>query len=157
MADHSSAIVIREARRVDVAEIAAMFASDTLGGHGDTADAASLPDYLTAFDWIAASPDNRLWVAEIDGEIVGTYQCTYMRTLTGRGSSSLTIEAVHTRQDQRGAGIGAAMIRHAIAKGEELGVRLVQLMSNAVRTDAHRFYERLGFKKSHAGFKMKLR
>lgn len=153
----SSDIVIRPARREDIAEIAAMFASDTLGGHGDTTEPEALADYLAAFDWIEASPDNRLWVAERAGAMVGTYQSTYMRTLTGRGSASLTIEAVHTRHDMRGAGIGAAMIRHAIAQGEEMGVRLVQLMSNAVRTDAHRFYERLGFVKSHAGFKMKLR
>lgn len=157
MAEAASAIEIRVARREDVAAIAGMFAVDTLGGHGDTADPVALTDYLSAFDWIAASPENRLWVAEIDGEIVGTYQSTYTRTLTGRRSSSVTIEAVHTRHDRRGAGIGAAMIRHAIAQGEDMGVRLVQLMSNMVRTDAHRFYERLGFAKSHAGFKMKLR
>lgn len=157
MAAASATIVIREARRQDVAAIAAMFVSDELGGHGDTAEAKALPDYLAAFDWISTSPENRLWVAEIDGEIVGTYQSTYTRTLTGRGSSSLTIAAVHTRHDRRGAGIGAAMIRHAIAQGEDMGVRQVQLMSNMVRTDAHRFYERLGFARSHAGFKMKLR
>ena len=152
-----SEVLIRPARREDVAAIAAMFAADTLGGHGDTADAEVQPDYLAAFDWIAESASNRLWVAEMEGEVVGTYQSTFMHTLTGRGSSSLTIEAVHTRHDFRGAGIGAKMIEHGIGQGRELGVRLVQLMSNAVRTDAHRFYERLGFQKSHAGFKMKLR
>lgn len=157
MAKTSSEVIIRPARRADVAAIAAMFAADTLGGHGDTADADALPDYLAAFDWIDKSPNDRLWVAEMDGEVVGTYQSTFMHTLTGRGSSSLTIEAVHTRHDRRGAGIGAKMIEHGIGQGRQLGVRLVQLMSNAVRTDAHRFYERLGFQKSHAGFKMKLR
>ncbi|TDH39153.1 GNAT family N-acetyltransferase [Pseudohoeflea suaedae] len=153
----SSDVVIRQARRDDVAAIAAMFAADALGGHGDTADAEALPSYLAAFDWIEKSPGDRLWVAEKDGEVVGTYQSTFTRTLTGRGSSSLTIGAVHTRHDLRGAGIGSRMIEHAIAEGRGLGVRLVQLMSNDVRTDAHRFYERLGFVKSHAGFKMKLR
>ncbi|MAY62508.1 MAG: GNAT family N-acetyltransferase [Rhizobiales bacterium] len=157
MAEQVATVVIRPARREDVAELAAMFASDTLGGHGDTAEVDALPDYLAAFDWIEASPDNWLWVAEIEGTVVGTYQSTYLRTLTGRGSSSLTIEAVHTHQHMRGAGIGTAMIEHGIGQGRALGVRLVQLMSNAARTDAHRFYERLGFVRSHAGFKMKLR
>jgi hypothetical protein len=32
----------------------------------------------------------------------------------------------------------------------------VQLTSNKVRTDAHRFYEKLGFTKSHEGFKLTL-
>lgn len=150
------AVLIREARPDDVAAIAAMFASDTLGGHGDSADPEHLPLYLAAFARIAESPNDTLFVAEIEGEVVGTFQTTFIVTLTGRGSASLTIEAVHTRQDRRGRGIGEAMIRHAIEEGRRRGVRLVQLTSNAARTDAHRFYERLGFARSHAGFKLKL-
>lgn len=36
------------------------------------------------------------------------------------------------------------------------GCALVQLTSDNVRTDAHRFYERLGFVASHTGFKIQL-
>ena len=152
----TTAIEIRQARRDDVTAIVAMFASDAMGGHGDSSDAALEPTYLAAFDWIDASPDNTLWVAEQGGAVVGTYQATFVRSLTGQGASSLIIEAVHTRHDRRGAGIGAAMMRHAIDEGRRLGVRLVQLSSNVARKDAHRFYERLGFVQSHLGFKMKL-
>ena len=53
--------------------------------------------------------------------------------------------------------VGAAMIRHCLAEAERQGLRLVQLTSNARRTDAHRFYERLGFIRSHFGFKYKLK
>ena len=150
-------IQIRLAERGDVAAIAAMFAQDTLGGHGDSADPEALPDYLAAFDRIAASPNDHLYVAVLKGEIVGTFQTTLITTLTGRGSSNLTVEAVHTRSDMRGHGIGQAMIGHAIDQGRTSGVRLVQLTSNATRLDAHRFYARLGFSQSHLGFKMKLR
>lgn len=150
-------VEIRPAERGDVASIAAMFAQDALGGHGDSADPADLPSYLAAFDRITASPNDRLYVATLGGEIVGTFQTTLITSLTGRGSTNLTIEAVHTRTDMRGRGIGEAMIGHAIGQGRAQGVRLVQLMSNIARTDAHRFYQRLGFVKSHAGFKMKLR
>ena len=34
------------------------------------------------------------------------------------------------------------------------GCQLVQLTSDNTRTDAHRFYERLGFTASHVGFKL---
>ncbi|MEQ8306026.1 MAG: GNAT family N-acetyltransferase [Hoeflea sp.] len=149
-------VLIREARREDVAAIAAMFAQDTLGGHGDSADPADLPLYLAAFDRIAASPNDGLFVALIGQEVVGTFQTTLITSLTGRGATNLTIEAVHTRHDRRGRGIGAAMLRHVIEQGRANGVRLVQLMSNATREDAHRFYERLGFSRSHYGFKMKM-
>lgn len=148
---------IRVAERADVAAIAAMFAADQLGGHGDSADPADLPAYLAAFDQISASPNDQLYVAVLNGEVVGTFQTTLITSLTGRGSSSMTVEAVHTRADMRGHGIGEAMITHAIGQAIEAGARLVQLMSNASRTDAHRFYTRLGFSQSHLGFKMKLR
>jgi GNAT superfamily N-acetyltransferase len=150
-------VEIRAAERSDIAAIAAMFAQDQLGGHGDSADPADLPAYLAAFDRISASPNDQLFVAVLDGEVVGTFQTTLIASLTGKGSSSLTIEAVHTRDDMRGNGIGQAMITHAIEQGRQNGARLVQLMSNATRTDAHRFYTRLGFSQSHLGFKMKLR
>lgn len=153
----SADIRIRPAERDDVAAIAAMFAQDTLGGHGDSADPADLPDYLAAFDRISASPNDRLFVAVLGGEVVGTFQTTLITSLTGKGSSSLTIKAVHTRTDRRGHGIGQVMISHAIEQGRAQGVRLVQLTSNSARHDAHRFYTRLGFSQSHLGFKMKLR
>jgi hypothetical protein len=36
------------------------------------------------------------------------------------------------------------------------GAHLIELTSNKVRGNAHRFYERLGFARSHEGFKKKL-
>lgn len=150
-------IEIRPAERGDVAAIAEMFAQDMLGGHGDSADPDALPDYLAAFDRISASPNDRLYVAVLNDAVVGTFQTTLITSLTGRGAANLNIEAVHTRSDMRGRGIGQAMIGHAIEQGRACGARLVQLTSNAARLDAHRFYARLGFSQSHLGFKMKLR
>ncbi|MDF1607070.1 GNAT family N-acetyltransferase [Hoeflea sp. YIM 152468] len=151
------AVEVRPAERGDVAAIAAMFAQDALSGHGDSADPADLADYLAAFDRITDSPNSWLFVAVCSGEVVGTFQTTLITSLTGKGSSSLTIGAVHTRSDRRGQGVGRKMISHAIAQGRGHGARLVQLMSNATRQEAHRFYERLGFSPSHLGFKLKLR
>ena len=151
------AVSIRLATRDDVPAIAAMFASDELGGHGDTADPAALPDYLAAFDAIAASPNDTLYVAQLDGAVVGTFQTTLIRSMTGRGSTNLNVEAVHVDQRLRSRGIGEAMMRFAIEAARAQGCVKVQLTSNANREAAHRFYERLGFSRSHAGFKLKLR
>jgi len=150
-------LFIREAREADLPALIALFASDPLGGHGDTLDAEAFPRYLAAFNTIAASPDQTLYAAELDGTVVGTFQTMFTTSLTGRGSSSLIIEAVQTRNDMRGQGIGAKMIEYCIDDARKRGVRLVQLTSNAARKDAHRFYERLGFKPSHLGFKMALK
>ena len=153
---NSASLTVRDARRQDVPAIVALFAADELGGHGDTADPAALPDYEAAFGRIAASPTDTLHVAELAGEVVGTFQTTLTTSMTGRGRPVLTVEAVQTRADMRGRGIGEAMMRFAVERAREAGARLVQLSSNAARTDAHRFYRRLGFVQSHVAFKMKL-
>ncbi|MBB3609148.1 GNAT family N-acetyltransferase [Rhizobium sp. BK602] len=150
-------LLIREARESDLPALIALFAADALGGHGDSTDPAVYDDYLRAFRAIAASSDQTLYVAELAGDVAGTFQTMITTTLTGRGSAAMIIEAVQTRADLRGQGIGAAMIDFCIAEAKTRGMRLVQLTSNAARKDAHRFYERLGFKPSHLGFKMALK
>ncbi|MCM2294300.1 GNAT family N-acetyltransferase [Allorhizobium sp. BGMRC 0089] len=150
-------LIIREAEERDVPAIVALFAADEIGGHGDTTDLDILPSYLNAFQRIVESSCQTLYVAEQAGAVVGTFETMITTTMTGRGGSSMIIEAVQTRADCRGQGIGAAMIRFCLDKAKAEGMRQVQLTSNAVRLDAHRFYERLGFVKSHFGFKYKLK
>ncbi len=150
-------LVIREAKESDLRALIGLFAADAVGGHGDTTDASAYDDYLRAFRTIAASPEQTLYVAERTGEVVGTFQTMITTTLTGRGSSAMIIEAVQTRADMRGQGIGAAMISFCIDEAKSRGMRMIQLTSNNARKDAHRFYERLGFKPTHLGFKMLLK
>ena len=157
MTFHASDILIRQARRGDLPALVAIFAADALGGHGDTTDPEAFQDYVRAFAVIEASPDQTLYIADRCGEVVGTFQTMVTTSLTGRGSSAMIIEAVQTRADMHGQGIGAAMIEFAIAEAKRRGIRRVALTSNAQRKNAHRFYERLGFKPSHLGFKMALK
>lgn len=149
-------VSIRTARREDVPALIRLFSDDGLGGHADTTDPSALPVYLAAFDWIDASPNNAIYVAEYENEVVGTFQTVCGRSLSNRGATHLTVAAVQTRADMRGRGIGEAMMRYAIERGRELGAYQVKLTSNLARTDAHRFYRRLGFEQSHAGFRLVL-
>ncbi|TWB54948.1 N-acetylglutamate synthase-like GNAT family acetyltransferase [Rhizobium sp. ERR 922] len=150
-------LLIREAKESDLHALIALFAADTMGGHGDTAEPSAYDDYANAFRVIAASSNQMLYAAEFAGEVVGTFQTIVVTSLHGRGSSVMIIESVQTRGDMRGQGIGAAMINFCIEEAKRRGMRMVQLTSNAVRKDAHRFYERLGFKPTHLGFKMTLK
>lgn len=149
-------ISIRLARRDDVPLLAAIFADDDLGGHGDSADPAVLPKYLAAFDAIEASGNEHLYVGEWDGVVAGTFQTALLRTLTGQGASALLVQAVHVRKDLRGNGIGHEMMRFCIEMARQAGVGKVKLMSSRLRGDAHRFYERLGFRPSHQGYTLPL-
>ncbi|MCO4054388.1 MAG: GNAT family N-acetyltransferase [Bosea sp.] len=165
-----SGITIRRAVRSDLEPIIQIYMADEAGGHGDDWNETSRPDYERAMAAILASPVNRLYVAVADpervetgraavavgGEIIGTFQLTLTPGLVGRGRTRATIESVHVRPERRGGGIGAAMIAHAIAEARAAGAGTVQLTSNKLRTAAHRFYERLGFARSHEGFKLKL-
>ncbi|MCW0979630.1 GNAT family N-acetyltransferase [Agrobacterium sp. BT-220-3] len=150
-------LIIRTARENDLPALAAIFAADEIGGHGDTADESAQPDYLAAFRAIEASPSETLYVAELDGEVVGTFQTAILTKLVGRGAKSMVIEAVQTRSDMRGRGIGAVMINYCLEEARRQGMNSAQLTSNMARLDAHRFYERLGFEKRHLGFRMKLK
>ncbi|MDH7800605.1 GNAT family N-acetyltransferase [Rhizobium sp. AN70] len=150
-------LIIRTARQEDVPALAAIYAADEVGGHGDTADESAQPDYLAAFRDIDASPTETLYVAELEGEVVGTFQTAILTKLIGRGAKSMMIEAVQTRSDMRGRGIGAVMINYCLEEARRSGLNAVQLTSNMARLDAHRFYERLGFEKRHFGFRMKLK
>jgi GNAT superfamily N-acetyltransferase len=148
---------IREARETDLPDIVALLAADVVGGHGDTTEADALPDYANAFRHIAESPVNTLYVAEVNGEIIGTFQTTLITSLLGRGATFMKIEAVHVRPGTRGKGVGSAMMRFAVEQARQAGAGSVQLTSNKARHAAHLFYERLGFEESHVGFKLKFK
>jgi GNAT superfamily N-acetyltransferase len=112
------------------------------------------PRYLAALAEISASPAQRIVVAERGGEVVGTIQISAIPGLVGFGMRRGQLENVHVRADMRGRGIGSQMVRWAIERCREMGCGVVQLTSNKRRTDAHRFYARLGFVASHEGFKL---
>jgi GNAT superfamily N-acetyltransferase len=146
---------MRKARLEDVAAIVDIFRGDEIG-HGDARGSLDLAPYLAGFARIEAATGNQLYVALMGGEVVGTFQRTLIPGLVARGRIRMKIESVHVRRDLRGKGIGAAMMGFALEEARRLGVGLVELSSNKKRGDAHRFYERLGFEKSHEGFKMML-
>ncbi|WP_328443763.1 GNAT family N-acetyltransferase [Amycolatopsis sp. NBC_00438] len=145
---------IRTARRDDVEAIVHMLADDQLGATRD--DPADLAPYLQAFDAIDEDPSQLLVVVVADDEAVGTLQLTVIPGLARRGALRGQVEAVRVRADHRGSGLGADLLRWAIDESRRRGCALVQLTSDTSRTQAHRFYERLGFEPSHTGFKLKL-
>lgn len=146
--------IFREATAEDIPAIVAMLADDTLGATRETP--ADLVPYLSAFATVDANPNQILVVADDRGEVIGCAQITFIAGLSHRGLWRADIEAVRVRSDRRGTGLGTRLIEWCIEAARERGCGMVQLTSNASRTDAHRFYERLGFTASHTGFKLRL-
>jgi GNAT superfamily N-acetyltransferase len=149
-------IVLRDARRDEVPAIVRLLADDHLGA-GREVTAEPLPQgYYDAFDWITADPNNRVLVAERDGEIVGTLQITFIRGLSRLGAWLMLIEAVRVASALRGQGLGRRILAQAIEIARARGCRSVELASHLSRTDAQRFYQQLGFARSHVGMKLML-
>jgi ribosomal protein S18 acetylase RimI-like enzyme len=149
-----SDVLIRTATADDLPAILTMLADDQLGATRESLD--DLTPYRKAFEEIEADSNQRLVVAERNGEVIGTLQLTFIAGLSRRGSKRGLIEAVRIRADSRDIGLGTTLTNWAIAESRANGCSLVQLTSDKSRIDAHRFYERLGFVASHEGFKLKL-
>ncbi|ELS54636.1 GNAT family N-acetyltransferase [Streptomyces viridochromogenes] len=145
---------IRAAVADDVPAIVAMLADDPLGAQRESPD--DLTPYLAALERLSDDPNQHLVVAVREGRVVGTLQLTVIPGLSRRGSTRSIIEAVRIHTDERGSGLGTQLIEWAIAESRRQNCQLVQLTSDSTRTDAHRFYERLGFTASHVGFKLQL-
>lgn len=145
--------VFGPATRQDVAAIVALLADDALGKTRESRDLAS---YLASFDAMQAQPDNQLIVARQTGQVVACYQITFITGLSLSAARRAQIEGVRVAPTLRGAGIGAALIADAEARARAAGCGLLQFTTNRARTDAHRFYDRLGFTPSHIGYKKSL-
>lgn len=149
-------VQFRDATLADLSAIVALLAEDTLGEKREDASLPLDPRYVEAFHTIDADPAQRQIVAEQGGAVVGTMQLTFIPGVAFKGAWRGQIEVVRVAGALRGRGIGAAMITHAVEQCRARGCRFVQLTSDKARTRAHAFYERLGWTRSHEGFKLKL-
>lgn len=152
-----STVELRRATAEDVPAIVGMLADDELGaGRDGISNDGDLETYLRAFDAIDSDPAQLLVVAADGLSVVGTMQLSFLPGLSRRGSLRAQIEAVRAAALYRGSGLGTAMISWAIAEARRRECAMVQLTTDKSRTDAHRFYARLGFVASHEGMKLAL-
>ena len=149
-------VTLRDARREEVPLIVAMLVDDAVGATRDKLVDPLPQAYYDAFDAIAASRDNRLLIAEFGDEVVGSLQITFIPGLAKIGGTKMLIEQVRVVSPRRGTGIGSKIIAAAIALARQRRCKSVELASHRTRTDAHRFYARLGYVASHDGLKLAL-
>ncbi len=148
------AVVLRRAVRTDVPGIVGLLADDVIGAGRE--GGRHLAGYLAAFEAVDADPAHLLVVLEADGVVAGTMQLTFVPGLSRGGALRCQVEAVRVAPTLRGHGVGEAMLRWGIEESRRRGAALVQLTTDKRRDDAQRFYERLGFVRSHEGLKLDL-
>lgn len=146
---------LREARREDIGRILDMLVDDELARSRENLS-VGLDPYLTAFDTIAADPDNTIYVWEEAGNVVGSLQLTFIPGIAYQGAWLAQVESVRVDSSLRGQRIGEKMMQAVMEVARQRGCRTMQLKTDKRRTAAHRFYQRLGFALSHEAMTIKL-
>lgn len=153
----SETLAIRRAREADLHQLIALFEMDDVGGHGDTSDDEAYHDYLRAFHVIDQSLNEHIYVGEMNGEVVASFQLAFLRTLRARGGLMGVLEAIHTRPDRRRQGIGSQMLAFAVSEAERRGCRLLQITHRSDRQEVRSLYEKAGFSAEYTGFRKHLK
>ena len=150
-------ITFRIATRADLPFIVHLLADDELSSQRERDEIPLLESYDAAFEQIQNDPNHELIVAELNGEVIGTLHLMFLPSISYQGGWRAQIESVRVSGKYQSQGIGSEMMRWAIQRAKRRGAHIVQLTTHMSRRDAHRFYDRLGFKTSHLGMKLSLK
>jgi ribosomal protein S18 acetylase RimI-like enzyme len=153
----SQDILFRLARRADLPPVVRMLADDDLGSQRERYENPLPESYYSAFEQIENDPNHELIVAERNGEVIGTLHLIFLPSVSFQGGLRAQIESVRVDKRFQSQGIGSQMMKWAMERAKQRGAHVVQLTTHKTRLDAHRFYERLGFKGSHLGMKLSLK
>ncbi|MCS3496762.1 ribosomal protein S18 acetylase RimI-like enzyme [Bradyrhizobium japonicum] len=148
---NEKSVSIRPARREDVAAIVAMLADDHLGRARERVEDPLPASYYQAFERVERDQNLTLVVAESKGRVVGCLQLAILPGISTQGGIRGLLEDVRVASDCRSRGIGEQLVQWAVAEAKARGCNLVELLTHQTRTDAQRFYKRLGFAASHVG------
>jgi ribosomal protein S18 acetylase RimI-like enzyme len=148
----TSSITIRRARRDDIRTIVAMLADDRLGSARERLEDPLPQSYFEAFETVDRDPKLQLVVAvDNEGAVVGCLQLCILPGVSSQGASRGLLEDVRVASHCRSRGIGEQLVQWAVGEARAKGCKLVELLTHNTRVDAQRFYERLGFQRSHVG------
>ncbi|NLG83712.1 MAG: GNAT family N-acetyltransferase [Firmicutes bacterium] len=145
-------LVIRAAKEEDLPSLLALYAELD----GDEGRVLGLDEARAIFARLQRYPNYRIYLAILDGEVVGSFALLIMDNLAHHGAPSGIVEDLVVEAAYRGRGIGRQMMEYAFARCKEAGCYKMALSSNLKREAAHGFYERLGFKKHGYSFIVEL-
>jgi GNAT superfamily N-acetyltransferase len=144
-------IKIREASILDLKRILNLYAVVL-----DKGEVLSLEQAETLFKKMQTYPNYKVYIAENERAMVGTFALLIMDNLAHRGTPSGVVEDVAVLTELQGKGIGKMMMEFAMEKCKEAGCYKLVLSSNLRRKEAHAFYESLDFEKHGFSFRVNI-
>ena len=150
-------IIFRRATKADLPSIVRLLTDDDLGSQRERVEEPLPESYYSAYEEIHKDPNHELIVAELNGEVIGTFHLMFLPSISFQGGLRAQIESVRIDTRYQNRGLGSQMMKWAIERAKARGAHIVQLTTHKSREDAHRFYERLGFKGTHLGMKLSLK
>lgn len=148
---------IREATEADLPQLVALLAQLAPDDPEREGMSSPLPyEYHIVMRQILETPGQHIFVLEERGKIVGTAALSVVPNISHRGTPYAIVENVVVDQKVRSKGHGELLMRHAIEEARRAGCYKVSLTSSKRRADAHRFYKRLGFERTHDAFRLNL-
>ena len=149
-------IIFRAAMHADVPSIVRLLADDELGSVREKYEKPIPESYYSAYELIDKDSNHELVVAELNGRVIGTLHLMFLPSLSFQGGLRAQVESVRVDTHHQNQGIGSQMMKWAMERAKNRKAHIVQLTTHKSRADAHRFYERLGFKGTHLGMKLSL-
>lgn len=101
-----------------------------------------------AFNKNIISPNIRYFIASYAGQDTGMVSCHIQPLLHHAGLVS-EIQEMYVKDEFRSQEIGKALMEHVVQFAKSMGAIQIEVTSRSTRENAHRFYQREGFAKSH--------
>lgn len=148
--------IIRDATIDDLPRVVELLQQMSLDGPREDPGPPLPRAYIEAFAAIESDPRHRLLVVEAGGIVLGTASFFIVPNISYKGRPHAIVENVVVEAAERGKRLGEGLIRFCIEEARRAGCTRLSLSTDRRRGDAHRFYERLGFKPSHLGYRYPL-
>jgi GNAT superfamily N-acetyltransferase len=133
----TNAITVREVRIEDLSALAEL--ATQLGYPSSQAEMVSRLGEISGDD------DHAVFVAEVDGQVAGWVHVFIYRLIVLDHTAEVGGLVVDSAR--RGSGVGRALMQQAEAWAREHSCQTLYLRSNVIRTEAHKFYEALGYQR----------
>ncbi len=110
---------------------------------------------VSFFDELLVEPTTKIFVVEENGQALGYALCKRIEreenpfTFTLR---YLLVDQISVRPAAQGKGVGKALLTQVEALARELNIQRIQLDSWGFNTEAHAFFEKMGFEKFNHRF-----